>query len=47
MGFLKIFSGVLLTGIGLAIVINPIDNNWELFLGVIFIASGIAVLLKD
>ena len=45
--FLRIFGGVLLAGVGVAIIANPVDNNWELFLGIILIASGIGILLKD
>ncbi len=45
--FLKIFGGILLSGIGIVIIGNSNSNIWGLLLGIIFIASGIAILLKE
>lgn len=45
--FWRIFSGITLAGIGVVIIGTFNNNIWALLLGVIFIASGIGILLKD
>ena len=45
--FLKIFGGIALAGIGVAVIANPTNNIWGFIFGVILIAAGIAILFKD
>ena len=45
-GFLEIAGGIFLTGIGLVIVGNS-NNIYLMILGFLFIATGIALLVKD
>ena len=45
--FLKIFGGIALAGIGVAVTASSTNNTWEFIFGVILIAAGIAILFKD